>query len=359
MKKGTIFSIFLVSVSLMVAAASLYLWQSQRKNSRDLLSSVYSDAFLGFLHAAEAACDEIGSFDPLSPSTESLSSITREAELSCFYFSRLPVPYGMLSDMSRFLKSAPEYFGAAARLQTLPETVQENIARLKALAERLGQALAYAEGRFLSARDPYGAVCDFFDRENYVRAGQGDGDFSAFFLDDILYDMPELSYEGELSRHRSGMGFALLGDAAVMNEKKAKAAAREYLKENIDRYRYAGTTEDFPPCHIFSFGDAYMTVTKQGGYVMTFSLAFRGGEDRLTAGSLAMAAEEAAEDLGFGVCRAVYLYKSAGVVYFSCTPKEAETKENVILGLDYTYGKLRYLNAYDYYKYHGIDGTPA
>lgn len=147
-------------------------------------------------------------------------------------------------------------------------------------------------------------------------------------FDQALTDYPTLIYDGPFADNLINKKSVFLKNKSEKTKNEAARIAAEAIDTEANELRHLDDVNSQIELYSFSKGDKSITVSKQGGYVVTFSDPRSAGEETISPEEAVSRGRDYLSKLGFdsmestyysvydGICTINYAYKNEGVIFY-------------------------------------------
>lgn len=249
--------------------------------------------------------------------------IFRESTAAKANLGQLPVTEIDLNNTSKFLSQVGDYTYVLSQNMINGKEISEedykNLSSMNEYAEKIVSSLSETESKINSGEIK---ISDIKSRgkigETDAQAAQGG------ILDDMenveksFEEYPSLIYDGPFSEHIQNREPALLKNAADISPNEAQNIAENLMGAQSGAVTFIGTRENTQiPAYMFEketdMGQISVSVTKRGGYLLSFLNNRAVGDEVLDINAAAKKAGEFLQDKGFYSMQQSYFDKSGGV----------------------------------------------
>lgn len=253
--------------------------------------------------------------------------------------SALPWSGQELEQTAGFISRVGDYAFALARAAASgSERSEEETANLRALSETAGVLAQNLKSLQTDVQDGRLTLTELRGRagqaaESAAAEAGWVGD-SFRLIEQEFPEVPALVYDGPFSEHLRGASPRALSGLGEVTSEQARSAAASFLGVGRAQVRFTGETESELPCYTFSADGAggavsYVSVTKQGGKILSMLSSRPVGSARIGAEQAVAAARDALAAAGFagmeetyymvqgGVLTANFAYRQDGVLCYS------------------------------------------
>ena len=269
-----------------------------------------------------------------------------------------------LSNVYKFISQVGEYTAAlqkkAERGETVTDGERQTLGSLRGYASDLKERFSY----MISLLD---AGLFSFDeiKEGLLDLDAADADRVSFITaatetEDSLKEYPTLIYDGPFSDHIMSKESRLLKDAEPVSETKAKTLAAKALGVDPAYLMREGESEGKLPCYHFSTGDRRVSVTKNGGFVLSILSDASAGKTAYTSRDAEKTAAAFLKQLGYADMTPTYSFTSDGIccLNFAGTVGDYTVYPDLIkVGVSLSDNKVVSMDAADYVMNH-VPRTP-
>ena len=248
--------------------------------------------------------------------------IFRESTAAKACLGQLPASQVQLDNTSKFLSQVGDYTYVLSQNmingQAPSEEEYQNLASMNEYAANLKETLLDIEARIYSGE--IRITRDGGEKISENTASAADGGILADLenVEKSFEDYPSLIYDGPFSEHIENREPVLLKNAADITQAEALTRAEEFLGGRGDGLVFSGLTENTEiPAYTFTKSDdngqLSISITRKGGYVLSYLLLRPAGDEVLTMEEATNKAAAFLQENGFYSMQSSYYDKSGGM----------------------------------------------
>ncbi len=231
--------------------------------------------------------------------------------------------YKFLSQVGEYTLSLNEQLASGKQLS---KEDSENLNALLKYSKELSDGVNY-----LISQEENGLL----DFEEIKSTLQNEGRASVYLGDELndanqsLQDYPTLIYDGPFSDHINNKKSALIENAEVVSQEKAKEKATAFIGEGKESLQFLSKTENNLSTYTFYNGDYTVSVTQKGGLVCYMLTSMYASEIKLSQKEAVKKATEFLNEKGYtkvkesyystsdGICTINFAFYDMGITYYT------------------------------------------
>ena len=249
------------------------------------------------------------------------SDIFRQSASAKSCLGQLPTNEVQLDNTSKFLSQVGDYTYVLSQSMINGEEISgeqyDNLASLNEYASKLSDTLTEMENRIYSGEL---RISDKRSRSRGTVADAAGGGILADLenVEKSFEGYPSLIYDGPFSEHIENRAPAMLENASDISQEDALRKAEEFLGINDGSLILEGMSENTAiPTYTFSKStdeeEITVSVTKKGGYILSYLDSKMVGEERLSVEEATKKAAEFLQEKGFYSMQESYYEKSGSI----------------------------------------------
>ena len=173
-------------------------------------------------------------------------------------------------------------------------------------------------------------------------------------IDNIFAEYPTLIYDGPFSDSKEINHYHTLNNAHEIDVKKSEYTARQFLGQSI-RLKYYLNEDIEPNVHTYSCGNAYITITKNGGYILRYAINQQVMDIVLNESEALSACKAFIENQGYKNMTETYFISEDGILTANFAYMQGDIicySDLIKVGVTLDTGKVCYYDADSYLKNH-------
>ena len=252
------------------------------------------------------------------------AEIFSEAEIGKQALSKLPVQYGSLSTLNKFLSQVGNYALSFSKNiisgNSLTEKQTEELTLLSDTADKVSDVISGVQITF-NNMDYWTSELDQKLKENIDSATLAD---VLSEMEEDLSDYPTLIYDGPYSDHIINKEPLLTANAQSINETEAKTILQNTFKE-IEEINLEDFQNGKIPCYRFTNSNLTAAISKKGGYIVYLSKQRNIGQINFSYEQALSKANRFLKDIGFINMIDTYYFTTDGIMTINFAYLDGQT----------------------------------
>lgn len=252
------------------------------------------------------------------------AEIFSEAEIGKQALSKLPIQYGSLSTLNKFLSQVGNYALSFSKNiisgNSLTEKQSNELTMLSDIASKVSNIISGVQITFNNA-EYWTSELEQKLEENIDTTTLAN---TLSEMEEDLSDYPTLIYDGPYSDHIINKEPLLTSNAETIDENEAKNKVKSILRE-IDDLNFEEAQSGKIPCYRFSNETLTTAISKKGGYIVYLSKQRDIGQIKFSYEQAVSKANRFLKDIGFVNMIDTYYFTTDGVMTINFAYLDGQT----------------------------------